>query len=153
MRRRPTVDRADLEKDVSSLLDRQAGTAPDQVSCPGDLTAKVGETMRCRVTRGSQDVPVEVRVASVDGHDVSYQIAPTLLHSTVEREVSAELERQVGVAPDDVSCPDDLIGRVGVKMRCMLSAGSDKVGLTVTVTAVQGKDVKFDIEVDKEKAS
>ena len=50
-------------------------------------------------------------------------------------------------------CPDDLIGRVGVKMRCMLSAGSDKIGLTVTVTSVEGKNVKFDIDVDQQKAS
>lgn len=33
-------------------------------------------------------------------------------------------------------------------MRCELTAGSDTLGLTVTVTSVEDTTVNFDIEVD-----
>jgi Domain of unknown function (DUF4333) len=49
---------------------------------------------------------------------------------------------------DEVSCPD-LPATVGTSQRCTLRAGADTYGVTVTVTSVQGTDVKFDIQVDK----
>ena len=48
---------------------------------------------------------------------------------------------------DEVSCPD-LPADVGATQRCSLRAGGDTYGVTVTVTSVQGSDVKFDIAVD-----
>ncbi|HJB64151.1 MAG TPA: DUF4333 domain-containing protein [Candidatus Microbacterium pullistercoris] len=54
----------------------------------------------------------------------------------------------MGQAPDDMTCPDDLPGEVGGEMRCELTAGSDTLGLTVTVTSVEDTTVNFDIEVD-----
>ena len=38
---------------------------------------------------------------------------------------------------------------VGASRRCTLRTGADTYGVTVTVTSVQGTDVKFDIQVDK----
>lgn len=146
----PVVDRADLEDDVASTLGEQSGTPPTDVRCPDDLTGEVGESVRCEVTGDSGDVPVEVRVTEVDGTDVSYQIAPTLLEASVEQEVSDQLEAQVGTAPDEIDCPDDLVGREGEEMRCVLRAGEDELGVTVTVTEVEGQDVRFDIAVDQD---
>ena len=37
---------------------------------------------------------------------------------------------------------------VGASQRCTLRTGADTYGVTVTVTGVQGTDVKFDIQVD-----
>ncbi|NNH71091.1 hypothetical protein HLB23_14655 [Nocardia uniformis] len=34
-------------------------------------------------------------------------------------------------------------------MRCTLTAGGDTLGLTVTVTSVDGDNVKYDVEVDE----
>lgn len=149
----PVVDRADLEDDVAATLAEQSDTSPGDVSCPDDLTGEVGETVRCAVAGDTGDVPVEVRVTEVDGSDVSYDIAPTLLESTVEQEVSDQLEAQVGTAPDEIDCPDDLVGRVEEEMRCVLRAGEDELGVTLTVTEVEGQDVRFDIEVDQEPTS
>ena len=73
---------------------------------------------------------------------------PTVSKADVEKKVSAQLEEQVGRAPDDVTCPGDLTGKVGTTMRCTLTDGSDKVGLTVDVTDVDGSKVGFDIKVD-----
>lgn len=73
---------------------------------------------------------------------------PTVKQSKVEDEISQQLEAKVGQAPDDISCPGDLKGKVGEKMRCTLTAGSDKLGVTVKVKKVDGKKVDFDFEVD-----
>jgi hypothetical protein len=74
---------------------------------------------------------------------------PTVKQSKLEDKISSQLEAQVGTAPDDVSCPDDLEGKKGTTMRCTLTAGEDKLGVTVTVTSVEGKQVNFDAEVDE----
>ena len=63
-------------------------------------------------------------------------------------EISNQLKEQVGRAPDKVTCPDDLKGEVGTKEKCELKDGADTYGVTVTVTSVDGTDVKFDIKVD-----
>ena len=46
-----------------------------------------------------------------------------------------------------MSCPD-LRAQVGESQRCTLFTGTDTYGVTVTVTGVQGSDVRFDIQVD-----
>lgn len=145
----PAIDRADLERDVAQTLADQGVTA-SEVSCPGDLTGTVDESVRCEVARDGDRVPVEVVVTEVDGSDIAYEVAPTLLRTTVEAEVSARLAEQVGVAPDDVSCPADLVGRVGEELRCVLTAGGDELGVTVSVTEVEGGRVGFDVQVDEE---
>ena len=67
----------------------------------------------------------------------------------VESRVSEQLTKQVGQKPDTISCPGDLKAEKGTTMRCKLTAGSDTLGLTVTVTSVDGSNVKFDIQVDE----
>jgi uncharacterized protein DUF4333 len=74
---------------------------------------------------------------------------PTVKQGKVEDKISQQLEAQVGQKPDDISCPGDLKGEVGEKMRCTLTAGTDKLGVTVKVTKVDGKKVNFDFEVDQ----
>ena len=64
------------------------------------------------------------------------------------KEISAQLEKQVGRAPDSVDCPDDLKGEVGATTRCTLSNGGEAYGVDVNVTKVEGTDVKFDLKVD-----
>ena len=61
------------------------------------------------------------------------------------------LEQQVGVRPD-VVCPDDLSPEVGAETRCTLTAGGDPTayGVTVTITAVEGDQPTYRVEVDPE---
>lgn len=68
----------------------------------------------------------------------------------VEQQISDALAEQVGQTPDKVECPDDLPAEVGAEMRCTLTAGGESIGLTVTVTSVEGTDVSFDFVVDEE---
>ncbi len=66
----------------------------------------------------------------------------------VEQEASAQLEAAVGVAPDTLTCPGDLVAEVGTIMRCELGAGGVSYGVTITVTSVDNDVASFDVVVD-----
>lgn len=65
----------------------------------------------------------------------------------VQTQISEQLAAQVGQTPDSVTCPGDLPAEVGATLTCQLTAGSEQLPVMVTVTSVEGTDVKFDIEV------
>lgn len=67
----------------------------------------------------------------------------------LEKQVGSSLQKQVGKAPDDVDCPTRLPGKVGATTRCTLTDGATQLGVTVTVTSVDGDDVGFDVAVDR----
>lgn len=75
--------------------------------------------------------------------------AKAVSQAEVEKQVSEQLAAQVGQTPDSVDCPGDLSAEKGTTMRCSLTAGTDTLGVTLTVTAVEGTNVKFDIQVDE----
>lgn len=70
--------------------------------------------------------------------------------SEVEQQVKTALTQKVGQAPDSIDCPGDLTGKVGEKMRCVLTDGATKYGVTVTVTSVTDDKALFDAVVDEE---
>ncbi len=67
--------------------------------------------------------------------------------SEVETQISNELEKQVGQAPDAVDCPNDLDAEVGAEETCTLTADGEDYAVTVKVTKVDGDNVSFDISV------
>ncbi|MEU2252099.1 DUF4333 domain-containing protein [Nocardia xishanensis] len=73
---------------------------------------------------------------------------PEVKESELEKSVKQTLTEQVGQTPDAIDCPGDLAGKVGTTMRCTLAAGGDTLGLTVTVTSVEGDTVNYDVAVD-----
>lgn len=74
--------------------------------------------------------------------------SPRVAQADLESSIKTKLAEQVGQTPDAIDCPGDLTGEKGATMRCTLKAGADSVGLTVTVTSVEGTSVKYDIKVD-----
>jgi hypothetical protein len=62
--------------------------------------------------------------------------------------VKQKLEAQAGAKADSVVCDGDLPGKVGATQRCVLTTGDTKYGVTVTATAVDGDNVKFDVQTD-----
>ncbi|MEE2043012.1 DUF4333 domain-containing protein [Nocardiopsis tropica] len=66
----------------------------------------------------------------------------------VAQRSSEMLAEQVGHAPEDFSCSQDLPAEVGAEIRCNLVDGGTNYGVTVTTTAVEGTDVQWDIQVD-----
>ncbi|WP_443050682.1 DUF4333 domain-containing protein [Streptomyces sp. NBC_00286] len=50
------------------------------------------------------------------------------------------------------ACPEHLPARVGATIRCKVTAGTDIRAVTVTTTAVNGKQVSYNIKVDASAA-
>jgi Domain of unknown function (DUF4333) len=164
--------RVATDDSVEEQIKSQLGT--DTSNCPTDLTGEPGQSIVCTATKGGEAFDVKVTVTSVAGGTINFMIervgaaaadtavgtpttAPTTTPPTagsgvvdgksVAQSVLLQLkaeDKQV----DEVSCPD-LPATVGTSQRCTLRAGADTYGVTVTVTSVQGTDVKFDIQVDK----
>jgi Domain of unknown function (DUF4333) len=154
---------------VEEQIKSQLGT--DSADCPSDLKGEVNQSIVCKATRGDQTFDVKVTVTSVDGNTINFDIervgaTPTSAPATsgsgdvstadpsstvdgknVAQSVFDQLA-QNGKQVDKVSCPD-LAAKVGATQRCSLVSGTETYGVTVTVTSVQGSDVKFDIQVDQ----
>lgn len=69
-----TMSQSEAEKQISAALEKQVGRKPDKVTCPGDIDAKVGETMRCTLTADDVTFGLEMKITSVDGDDAKFDI-------------------------------------------------------------------------------
>ncbi|MFK4098833.1 DUF4333 domain-containing protein [Streptomyces sp. NPDC019531] len=64
--------------------------------------------------------------------------------------VAEKLAATTGQPTPDISCPEDLVGKVGTSTRCKLTANDGStLGVTVTVSSVDGDQIHFDFEADK----
>jgi len=169
--------RVATDDSVEEQIKSQLGT--DTSDCPTDLKGEPGQSIVCTATKGAEAFDVKVPVASVWGSTINFMIervggpaaadtavgtptiAPTTALTTAPSTAGAGVVDGKSVAQsvllqlkaedkqvDEVSCPD-LPATVGASQRCTLRTGADTYGVTVTVTSVQGTDVKFDIQVDK----
>ena len=157
--------RVATDDSVEEQIKSQLGT--DTSDCPSDLQGQEGESIVCKATKGAEAFDVKVTVTSVAGDTINFTIervgAPAAVVTPAAPEVDTSTAPEVegrsvaqsvltqlaadGKQVDEVSCPD-LPATVGATQRCALKAGGDTYGVTVTVTSVQGSDVKFDIAVD-----
>lgn len=70
-----SIDKSEVEKQVSTQLAANVGQQPKSVTCPGDLKAKVGTTMRCHLlTPQGMSYGLKVTVTSVQGSDAHFSI-------------------------------------------------------------------------------
>ena len=169
--------RVATDDSVEEQIKSQLGT--DTSDCPTDLKGEPGQSIVCTATKGGEAFDVKVTVTSVSGGTINFMIervgagaaadtavgtpttAPTTAPTTTPPTAGSGVVDGKSVAQsvllqlkaedkqvDEVSCPD-LPATVGASQRCTLRAGADTYGVTVTVTSVQGTDVKFDIQVDK----
>ena len=69
-----SVSQEQVETRISEQLTKQVGQKPDTISCPGDLKAEKGTTMRCKLTSGGTSLGLTVKVTSVDGSNVKFDI-------------------------------------------------------------------------------
>jgi Domain of unknown function (DUF4333) len=152
---------------VEEQIKSQLGT--DSSDCPSDLQGEAGESIVCKATKGDEAFDVKVTVTEVTGGTINFTIErvggpapaatpaatrdtdPATAQEVEGKSVAQSVLTQLmadGKQVDEVSCPD-LPAAVGATQRCSLKAGDDTYGVTVTVTSVQGTDVKFDIQVDQ----
>ena len=73
-----------------------------------------------------------------------------LAKDEVANSVAEKLAAQTGQPKPDVTCPEDLVGKVGTSLRCRLTAtDGTSFGVTVKVTSVDGGTIKYGIQVDQ----
>jgi hypothetical protein len=71
-----TVDRAQVEKQAQTSLSKSVGQKAPAATCPGDLDAEVGTTMRCYMDfPEGERLGITVKVKSVDGGDSKLSFA------------------------------------------------------------------------------
>lgn len=74
---------------------------------------------------------------------------PKLSSDKLAATVSEKLAATTGQPKPDITCPEDLAGKVGTTTRCTLTAkDGSTLGVSVKVTSVEGKQINFDIEAD-----
>jgi hypothetical protein len=172
-----TISKESLEQGISDALEKATGQAPDSVECPGSLKAEADESVRCELTAGTDRYGLTATITSYENGNAEYDVKvddepastgeptgsdePTgtdeasIPKEIVEQGISDALEESVGQAPDSVECPSGLTAKAGESIRCKLTAGTDRYGLTATVTSYDSDNgnVEYDIKVDDQPAS
>ncbi|CAM4274767.1 hypothetical protein MB901379_01486 [Mycobacterium basiliense] len=143
-----SVSKEDVVQQITAKMTDAAGNKPESVTCPGNLPAKVGAQLNCEMQVKGSTYNVNVTVTSVNGSDVKFDMVETVDKDKVARIISDKLYQQVGERPDALTCPDNLKGVEGATLRCQLTDGSKKYGISVIVTSVDAGDVSFDFKVD-----
>jgi len=65
----PSVSGAQLARKVTAALTRKVGHAPDAVTCPDMVPARVGSRVRCTLTDDGASLGVTVTATSLTGCD------------------------------------------------------------------------------------
>jgi len=75
--------------------------------------------------------------------------------SDVAQQITSKLTDAAGNKPDSVTCPGDLPANVGAQLNCTMKVKDQTFNVNVTVTSVNGNDVKFDMveTVDKNQVA
>ncbi len=75
--------------------------------------------------------------------------------SEVASQITSKLTDAAGNKPDSVNCPSDLPAKVGAQLNCEMKVKNQTFNVNVTVTSVNGSDVKFDMveTVDKNQVA
>jgi hypothetical protein len=149
------VSKNDVAQQITSKLTDAAGNKPDSVTCPSDLEAKVGAQLNCTMKVKNQTYTVNVTVTSINGSDVKFDMIETIDRSQIASQITAKLTDGAGNKPDSVTCPDNLLAKVGAQLNCEMKVKNQSFNVNVTVTSVDGTDVKFDMveTVDKDQVA
>ncbi|WP_406144962.1 DUF4333 domain-containing protein [Streptomyces sp. NBC_01012] len=74
---------------------------------------------------------------------------PKMASDKLADTVAEKLASTMNQPKPDITCPDDLVGKVDTTTRCTLNAeDGSTLGVTVTVTGVDGEKISFDIKAD-----
>ncbi|MGO9383714.1 MAG: DUF4333 domain-containing protein [Mycobacterium sp.] len=75
--------------------------------------------------------------------------------SDIASQITSKLTDAAGNKPDSVTCPGELPAKVGSQLNCEMKVKNQTFNVNVTVTSVNGNDVKFDMveTVDKNQVA
>ncbi|GGW54093.1 hypothetical protein GCM10010503_34160 [Streptomyces lucensis JCM 4490] len=107
-------------------------------------------TVRSSATAWSLSaVAAGVLLAGCSGSVTVGKTTPKLSADKLSDTLAEKLAATTGQPKPDVSCPEDLVGKVGTTTRCTLTAGDGgSLGVTVTVTSVEDDRINFDFKAD-----
>lgn len=87
----------------------------------------------------------------------SCSIGSSSSHAVGKNDVASQISTKMtganGTKPDSVTCPSDLPAKVGAQINCTMKVKDETFTVNVTVTSVDGSNVKFDMVkiVDKSR--
>jgi hypothetical protein len=148
MRRSRCPEQGHRAGSVTSTLQEQ-GVRTENLTCPADLRAVTGQSMRCEFTTGGQPVDAVVTVTSVEGDTARYDVhteARPVAKALLDQKVADLISQQAGVGVDSSNCTGDLQPQVGNAVSCDVTGGGESAQFTVTVTSTDGGLINFSIE-------
>ncbi|MEE3750447.1 DUF4333 domain-containing protein [Mycobacterium intracellulare] len=83
--------------------------------------------------------------AVITGCSCSIGSSHAVSRSDVAGQITAKMTDAAGNKPESVNCPNDLPAKVGAQVNCEMTVKNRPFGVSVTVTRVDGSDVKFDM--------
>lgn len=143
-----TVSKDDVAASIKEQLGKQNVQA-DAVTCPTDLVAEVGQSVRCRFEVGGQPVDAIAKVSSVDGGTAKFDItteARPIAQDLLATKVSEQVAQQAGLKVESSTCAGDLAPTVGATQTCTVMSAGQPVKLTITVSKVDGGLINYSIE-------
>jgi Domain of unknown function (DUF4333) len=142
------VAKDNVAKTIMDQLQKQSIDAQN-VTCPTDLQAIVGQTVRCSFTFDGQPVDAIATVTSVDGSNVKYDItteARPIAKDLLARKITEQVAQQAKLPVNPATCDADLQPMVNATTSCTLLTQSDPMNVTVTVTKVSGGLIRYSIK-------
>jgi hypothetical protein len=143
-----TVPKDDVATAISGKLTEQGITATG-VTCPGDLDAEVGKTVRCEFTVEGQPVDAIATVTSIQGDKANFDIsteARPVAKALLDKKVAELVAQQAQTTVDSADCAGDLAPTVGASTTCKVTGGGESVDLKPTVTSVDGGLIQYRLE-------
>jgi hypothetical protein len=95
---------------------------------------------------------VACALVTLAGCSVNVGSDPTISKDNLQQGIMDALEKSVGKRPDSVSCPGPVKAKAGESIRCELSAGRARYGLTATVTSYDDGNARYQVKVDQKPA-
>jgi len=78
---------------------------------------------------------------------------PLVAKETLEQGIADILQQKVGQRPDSVTCPGPVKAVTGQSIRCELTSGTAKYGLTATVNSYQNGKANYSVQVDEKPST
>ena len=129
-----TVNTEQVEKGIESSLSTSS-VKVTKATCPSDAPVQQGATFTCNVTLSNGGVG-KVTVTQQGADRYTYAFVPGSVKipgATADEAIEKSLAAQ-GIPNTTVTCPENIIVKVGTTVTCKVSGGEGKVGGTVTFT-------------------
>ncbi|MEV7105276.1 DUF4333 domain-containing protein [Streptomyces atroolivaceus] len=95
-------------------------------------------------------VAVGVLLAGCSAPVSAGKTGPELSSDELAASLADKLASTTGRPKPDITCPEDLAGKVGAETRCTLTADDGStLGVPATVTSVDGEQIHYDFEADE----